>query len=50
MAEFNYLARKSTNELGQVFLQIVRDEDTVLLKENDEFVTLTTKVRLFKND
>jgi hypothetical protein len=43
---FEYIARKTTNELGQVFLQILKDDDTVLLKEGDEFVTLITKVSL----
>ncbi len=44
----NYIARVERSELGVIYLRIVGDDEEVLLKQNDEFVTFTTKVNLRK--
>jgi len=41
------LARKSVDEVtGRVHLEVIADDDQVLLKEGDEFVTFMTTVPL----
>lgn len=44
--KFTYVARVERDELGTIRLRIVGDDETVLLKEGDEFVTIETKVAL----
>lgn len=34
-----YLARKSHNDVGRVLLEVIDDDDQVLIKDGDEFVT-----------